>query len=342
MFTALFPECAGGRAVKVGVVGGGVAGALLALRLRREHGVAVEVFAGPPSTADASGASGGLVRGVESTPEASRLASAALAEVRGSAELLEWSGYREIGSVHVRGPGAEPDTSAVDELLPGSAEVVGGAELAARFGFRDAADAVAVVERHAGYLSPDRLRARALGWLADHGAQVRPVLATTVAPGLVTVAGAEHRFDAVVVAAGAWTGRLVGAEGWRTKQIQYGVYRVRLPGLGVLVDDVTGLYGRPWGDGTFLLGLGCDRWGVDPDRVEPDRASAALVVDRVRERFGATAVPERVVASFDGYGPDPGLRLRGSDGLFTFAGGSGGAAKTVVAASRLAAAALVG
>jgi hypothetical protein len=53
--------------------------------------------------------------------------------------------------------------------------------------------------------------------------------------------------------------------------------------------------------------------------------------------------PIRTVAAFDCYSDPPGLTLRPTSipSVFTFTGGSGGAAKTALAASRLAAAALL-
>ncbi|MEU4745598.1 hypothetical protein AB0G02_34750, partial [Actinosynnema sp. NPDC023658] len=107
----------------------------------------------------------------------------------------------------------------------------------------------------------------------------------------------------------------------------------------------SGLYGRPDRDGAFLLGMGSDRWDVDPDGVTPDHDLAARVLDTARRRFGVEGgevVAERVVASFDCYRSTGGLRLvDAGGGVSTFTGGSGGAAKTVLAASRRAAAELV-
>lgn len=329
--------------MKIAVVGGGVAGSLLAWRL---SGWQVDVFAGDPSTADASGASGGLVRGFDIGSDSCRLAAESLAEVLDSPLLRDWTGYQESGAVYVLPEGVDPSDSlrTVEKFLPGSASAVTAGGLA-EYGFRDLApDTVGVVERRAGWISPARLRDQALAWSADNGIDVRRERVAEVVEGAVRLAdGTERGYDVVVVAAGAWTAELVG-DGSRTKQIQYGIHTATLPGLGAFVDDRTGLYGRPHGAGTFLFGLGCDRWDVHPERVEPDLELADRVVDRVRERFGVEAELVRVVASFDCYRDDPaGLELRPvgtSTSLFTFTGGSGGAAKTVLTASRVAARAL--
>jgi glycine/D-amino acid oxidase-like deaminating enzyme len=330
--------------VRAAVVGGGVAGAALAWRLRTA-GVDVTVYA--PQAEDASGASGGLVRGFEVDADASRAAAESLAELRSDERVRDWAGYRETGSVYVTAEDVTPSVDAVEDVLPGSASVVGGAALARRFGFRDlAAEAVGVVERHAGHFSPARFREHALRWLAGHGGDVRTERVVEVPAGaVVRTPGGATAFDAVVVAAGAWTPRLVGGEPLRSKQIQYGLYRLPIPCPVSFVDDRTGLYGRPAGDGAFLLGLDCDRWDVDPDGVTPDHDLASRVLDTARRRFGVTegaGTADRVVASFDCYRSPAGLRLvRVGDGVFTFTGGSGGAAKTVLAASRRAAEELV-
>jgi glycine/D-amino acid oxidase-like deaminating enzyme len=167
------------------------------------------------------------------------------------------------------------------------------------------------------------------------------------APAVRLADGTIHGYDAVVVAAGPWTPALLAASdlpagGLRTKQIQYTFFAGGLPGLGAFVDDLTGLYGRPAGDGEFLLGLPCDRWDVDPAAVAPDTELVERVTERARHLLG-TGRPHRTRASSDCYHDQPGLELRPTRGaVFTFTGGSGGAAKSVLADSRRAAAALLG
>lgn len=330
--------------MRIGVVGAGVAGAALAWRVRQASPSAtVEVYRGSAGVADASGVSGGLVRGFESSVAATRLAVDSLIELRGDPVLRTAAGYREIGSLYVLSPGSDPmeTVAIVNDSLPGSATVCTVHELRARYPFRHlASDTTAVVERHAGYLSPDRLR-NAL--LAD--AVIRPerVLAVDTSPS-VRLADDTVFYDAVVVAAGAWTPGLLTASGLptgglTTKQIQYTVYPGRPPALGSFVDDRTGLYGRPMGD-QVLLGLPCERWGVDPSSVRLDTGLIQRVTDQAARQFGWLGPPVRSVAASDCYHVDPGLRLRETvegSALFTFTGGSGGAAKTVLAASRTAA-----
>jgi glycine/D-amino acid oxidase-like deaminating enzyme len=346
--------------VRVGVIGAGVAGALLAWRLRQaDPRIAVHVYTGGPSNGDATGASGGMVRGFDPDEDACRLAATSLVELRADPVLRQAAAYQEIGSVYLLAPGADPTgpVRVVDELLPGSASVLTVAELPGRFPFRGLPDGVtAVAERRAGYLSPARLRATVLAWLAGGGAAIQemPVVAIAgMAPTVRLADGATAGYDAVVIAAGPWTPALLAASGLaagglRTKQIQYTLYRGQLARLGVFVDETTGLYGRPTGDRGFQLGLPADRWDVDPTGVRPDAALVEEVADRARHRLAgpvATDSPIRTVASCDCYHDPPGLVLREAVAeapVFTFTGGSGGAAKTVLAASRAAATALLG
>ncbi|WP_198422507.1 NAD(P)/FAD-dependent oxidoreductase [Streptomyces sp. QHH-9511] len=341
-------------ALRVAIVGGGVAGALLALRAVTAPAAAlVDLFtAGAPGQGDASGVSGGLVRGFEAGTDACRAAAESVAEIRDSAVLRDWTGYRETGSLYVLPDGAETQgpVAVLAAYLPGSAEVIGRDRVLRDFPFRTLPDgAVAVVERHAGHISPQRLRTAALREAVAAGATVRatPVDVVTRGPSVRTADGGEHPYDHVVLAAGAWTPRLLTrsglpAGGLRTKQIQYSVGETPLAGLGSFVDESSGLYGRPYGDGAFLLGLPTDRWDADPDTVRPD-ASLAERVERCAERvFGVPFTAGRTVAACDCYHDTPGLLLRRvGPGLHTFTGGSGGAAKTVLSASRTAAATLL-
>ena len=118
-------------------------------------------------------------------------------------------------------------------------------------------------------------------------------------------------------------------------------------GLGAFVDETSGLYGRPTADGDLLIGLPSDEWDVDPHAVVGDPDLTARVTAGVRSRFGAgigAAPATRTVASVDCYADPPGLALRATapgSPLFSFTGGSGGAAKTALGASRRAASQLL-
>lgn len=336
--------------MRVGIAGAGVAGALLAWRLCRAR-VAVDVYAAG-TAADATGASGGLVRGFERDPDACRLAAASLVELRGDPVLREWAGYREIGSMYLLPPGCDPaePVRLVEDAVPGSIAV-----RTAGHPFQGLpSGTIAVTERHAGYLSPAGLRSAMLGWLAGAGVEITPVPVVGLdrSPAVRLADGTIRGYDAVVLATGAWTPTFLaaqglGMDGFRTKQIQYNLYSGPPPLPCAFVDDSTGLHGRPAGPEGYLLGLPCDHWDVDPSTVRPDTGQAEQVTDHARHLLGPRAVearPHRTVAAADCYHDPPGLALRPSPAaaIYTFTAGSGGAAKTVLAASRAAATALLG
>ncbi|MFL6136544.1 MAG: NAD(P)/FAD-dependent oxidoreductase [Frankiaceae bacterium] len=343
------------------IVGGGLAGSLLAWRLAREaSGWDVHLVVGPATHADATAASGGAVRGYERHPEQRRLATASMAELLASPTLREWAGYQEAGSLYLRdtAAGLDAEIADVDAALPGSVRLIGAAELAT-LGWAGVPDAaVGVAERSAGYTSPERLR-RAV--LAD-GAVQRRVTVTEASVGAIepardgtiacTVGGSPATYDVVVVAAGPWTPALLRgsglpAAGYRTKSIQYSVYRTGDWRPPPFVDEVSGLYGRPAADAGLLLGLPSEQWEVDPDRppVAPELHDEA--VRRAGDRFPMLRIGPLVrrVGAVDCYAGEPVLALRPVGGadhrLLTFSGGAGGSVKTALAASHRAATQLV-
>ncbi|GAA0706767.1 FAD-binding oxidoreductase [Dactylosporangium roseum] len=345
--------------MRIAIVGAGLAGTALAWRLRRHPSPpAVDLYGAAPAGADATAASGGLVRGFQPDPGACRLAAESLAELRGDVALREAAGYREIGSRYLLPPGAGTShLGIVEECLPGSAALLDGPGAHPFRGLP--AGATVVAERDAGYLSPAGLRAALIVRLAAAGARIRPLPVAGVggsepAPSLLLADGLRVEYELVVLATGAWTPGLLAAHGFgtgdmRAKQIQFTIFAGRVAGLGAFVDDISGLYGRPDGPGALLLGLPCDRWDVDVDTVAPDTALVHRVVGVAARTLGITLTAAdalRTVASFDCYHPSPGLTLRpvpGAGGaVLTFSGGSGGAVKSVLAASRVAAGEVLG
>ncbi|MEV4256335.1 FAD-dependent oxidoreductase [Spirillospora sp. NPDC049652] len=342
--------------MRICVVGAGLAGALLAWRLRLTDRTAEVELAGPPEPADATAASGGLVRGFEPDAGQRAQATASLAELYGSRLLRGWAEYRETGSVYIQaGPPPLPsDLAGICAALPGSAVLTDAP------GFPDRPPAV--VERRAGHVSPGALRREIVADFLRIGGRrtTAPATGLTEAPdGTLTlhhcaspsprsapgaVCGAScGTFDLVVLAAGPWTPGLLARfglprDGLRTKRIQYTVHAAANPPSRAFVDETTSLYGRPYGD-RLLLGVPSDRYDVDPDdrRPEPALAHAASALARVTFPDLRLGPAVRTVVAADCYHPDPGLRLRPVTGasprLSTFTGGSGGAAKTALAAS---------
>ena len=337
------------------VLGGGLAGALLAWRLAQQSAVdRVSLAPGPARDRDATAASGGAVRGYETEPVQRRLAIDSLTELLADERLRDWAGYTATGSIYRPADLAPLAVGAaeVSAALPGSVQLLTAAELGDRGWSGEEAPAssvVAVAERQAGYLDPERLRSRVLADLAGRGrVELLPDGAVTdLAAGSFQLAGVGHSCDVVVLAAGAWTPALLRTSGWdsaglRTKAIQYTVFELADWRPGTFVDEVTGLYGKPAGAGQ-LLGLPTRAWDVEPDGPQPDPALSDEVFELAQQRFPrlrlvAGAQP---VAALDCYSANFRLELRpvaGAHGrLHTFTGGSGGAAKTVLAASAQAA-----
>jgi glycine/D-amino acid oxidase-like deaminating enzyme len=335
--------------MRVCVAGGGLAGSLLAWRLAQLPGARVDLVTGRTGSrpaVDATAASGGAVRAYDRLPEQRELAIASLAELLASPVLRQWSEYRQTGFAYLREDGANlaAELAEIERELPGSAALTSAAETfrAGDGGPGWAGDQAAVVvrERRAGCMSPASLRDAILADLATlPGAQVRHA---ALDGQVVSV------YDAVVLAVGAWTPRLLGAlgllaEAYRTRSIQYAVYDVGPVRLPAFADDRTGLYGLPTADGGMLLGLPTTEWDVP--------AGPAPVTQSLRERalrlaggsfpgLKLGAVRQQVAAA-DCFCDPPVLALRRVGGLrpslFTFTGGSGGAAKSALAASQRAA-----
>jgi glycine/D-amino acid oxidase-like deaminating enzyme len=337
--------------VRVGILGGGLAGSLLAWRLARAAtDWRIELIPGERCEADATRASGGAVRAYESHTGQRELAVASMAELLASRTLRRWAGYRRLGSLYLKrsADGLAGELAEIDRMLPGSAQLVPAAQLDWA---EVPADAVAVRERDAGYLAPDRFRAAVL---AD-------AVRVTVRPGSVhavtlddngTIGCDGHEYDMVILALGAWTGRFLRAIGlpsdrYRVKSIQYAIHRAGGWRPPHFVDEITGLYGRPTADGGLLLGLPTDRWDVDPDRPPTDPALLDTAAVLTRARFPRLRLGPAVrrVGSADCYADQPLLALRPAASLqhrlFTFSGGAGGSVKTALAASHRAATQLV-
>ncbi|QMU78168.1 FAD-binding oxidoreductase [Streptacidiphilus sp. PB12-B1b] len=344
--------------MRVCVVGAGIAGMLLAWRLVRHPGLEVVLLTGGAGARDATHASGGLIRGFDPDPDLAGQAQRSLEELGSSALLRQWAGYRAVGSLYILGTAPPPDrVAALERRMPGSVSVLDRGELEARYGLAGLpAGATAVLERQAGYFSPEQLRTRARADFAARGGvlDLGPLRGLRPAPGGVQYRtdGAWTGADAVVLATGAWTGPLLAelglpAAGLRTKVIQCAVYSVGGDRPPAFVDENSGLYGRPAGPGQMLFGLPTERWDCEPGtRVFLDREERA-----VRPAIAATlpglrlGAPHRYIAAADAYSTEGRLALHalptGEGRVYTFTGGSGGSAKTTLAAGADAAAELL-
>lgn len=347
--------------MRICVVGGGLAGTLLAWRLSEPAaGVHVDLAPGAPHPADATQVSSGAVRAYETDAEQRRLAAASLRELLGSAVLREWSGYQPMGSVYV--PAAQADLpDAVAEIgggLAGWAEIRDAHELAAAGWARLPEDTLAVWEPRAGRISPARLRDAILRDLAHRrSAAILEGPVTEVARSATGTAGCSIRgttreYDIVVLAAGAWTPRILAAArldpgGYRVKAIQYTVFQHGGWCPPMFVDEVSDFFGMPDADG-LLLGVPTEQWDIQPGPAPLTPALEQRAAALAGSRFPLLRLGpvRRRVAHTDCYTDPPVLALRRAGGpdhhVYVFSGGSGGSAKTVLAASRAAAEELTG
>lgn len=351
--------------MRVCIAGGGLAGTLLAWRLAQLGGTEIDLLIGPErlppgrTTAppDATAASGGAVRGYDPLPEQRGLAIASMTELLASPVLRGWARYRETGFAYLpvvdSGEALSDVATAVADIereLPGSAELTAPAHAFGAEGLGESQRAwagshaaVVVLERKAGYTSPASLRDAVLADLAGQpGVRIEPV------PLIAIGTRALADYDAVVLATGPWTPGLLRAGGlpaaeYRTRSIQYTVYDCGPWRPPPFADEQTGLYGIPTADSGMLLGVSTTEWGVPPGatpvtRYWHDRAQRVADACFPRLKLGKA---RRQVSAADCFCTPPVLRLRTVQGrLLTFTGGSGGCAKSVLAASRRAAAAL--
>lgn len=309
--------------MRVGIVGAGIAGTLLAWRLA-QAGAQVTLATGPRGLRDATGASGGAVRAYEEDPLQRELATASLAELLASRTLRRWSAFRPLRSVIV-GPVEETALAGID------ARRIGEDELAALGWAALEPGAVAVLEEGGGRIDPAALRDAVLRDLAAR-------------PGAGVAERVTSEPDVLVYAAGAWTPGLLRraglpAPGYRVKAIRYTVHRCHGPLPPIFSDGA--LYGMPLDGGRLLAGVATDEWGVEPGAPPPrPPADVAGLLRRRLPRLRLGPALRRVDAT-DCYTDPPVLSLRAIPGtggrVHAFTGGSGGAAKTALAASARAA-----
>ncbi len=135
-----------------------------------------------------------------------------------------------------------------------------------------------------GVIAADAARAfllrQAPKWGAkfSHNARIAaPIAGTTL-----SVDGQARAFDAVIVAAGAWAGKLLPefAGKLAVKRRVVGYFKTETPRLLPVVccDDEAGVYGMPASGGLYKFGFHAIGGAADPDAVrEPDASDEALL-----------------------------------------------------------------
>ena len=347
--------------MRICVAGAGLAGTLLAWRLTAHPEVErIDLLLGEDRHHDATQASGGAVRAYETHPRQRSLAIEALGELLGSPVLRDWSGFRMSPSMYLQpaAPGLPAALAEIESAFPGSARLVDQRELPELGWAELPSGTVGILERCAGEIAPARLREAVLAELSRRPhVGLWPVPLQAVLAGVGGTVGAlaqgtGRSYDALVIAAGAWTpnvlrGNGLPGGGYCTKSIQYAKYAAQGWRPPTFVDETTGLYGKPVPGGGLLLGVATEEWDVAPGRgevTEGAQQTAAQLAALRMPRLQLGPVLASVAAS-DCYCDPPVLALRpvgdGQGPVWTFTGGSGGSAKTALAASRRAAERLV-
>ena len=303
--------------MRVCVVGGGLAGSLLAWRLAQVPG-GPDVTVRAHRAVDATAASGGAVKAFEGHVGQRRLAIDSMAELLASPVLRAWSGYRRATfvSLRTRADGLAGAVASIDAALPGSTSCWRGEWLPGG-DWALPGPRAAVIERHAGYTTPAAWRDRVLD---DASPAVPP--SSTAWPGRSSsgrtawCAAATPTTTSSVLATGPWTPQVLRANGFLRCRISHQVRAVRrartagpwLPPPSS--DDGTGpLRTTHRRTGCVLVGLPTEKWDVDPDA--PDRWTRSCSTARQRGS-AATAARLRLgpatrrVAAADCYRPEPG------------------------------------
>ena len=136
-----------------------------------------------------------------------------------------------------------------------------------------------------GVTFADPARAFLIKYAAECGARLHAnlAIAAPIASTTLSIDGEKRAFDAIIVAAGAWAGKLLPefAKRFVVRRRVLGWFRPKRamsPPPVMCVDNDVGLFGMPTPDGLYKIGLHVVGDRVDPDSVpEPDDADAALL-----------------------------------------------------------------
>ncbi|MFC4406996.1 NAD(P)/FAD-dependent oxidoreductase [Haloarchaeobius iranensis] len=325
----------------VAVVGGGAVGATAAYDLSR-HGVAVTLFEAGHVAGGSSGRAAGICYDAFAEDRDARVAARAIERFR------EFDGRGDFAFegtpyVWLAREGDDRRADAIREQVPRmrandrDVTLLDPDGLAAAFPTLRTDDvAVAAVARDAGVVDPATYPPLLASLAAEEGATIREATPVRVAtnddgddgPAVVSDDGEREAFDAVLVAAGAHTKRLLADAG---VPIAMKPYRVQALTAGfdrdvpVCYDATAGVYLRPHPDG-LLVGDGTEEREADPDdwRRAADDWFVDGAVAAVAGRTGREASVERAWAGLCTATPDrdPLLgELR--DGLFVATGFQG-------------------
>jgi sarcosine oxidase len=141
-----------------------------------------------------------------------------------------------------------------------------------------------------GVIAADATRAFLLRQAARWGAKLHHgvrIDAPVESPNL-RIGGEQRAFDALIVSAGAWAGRLLPEFACKlsVKRRVVGYFQTPAPRMLPVIccDDDVGLYGMPAPRGLYKFGFHAVGGATDPDAVrEPDENDAAMLAEYARE-----------------------------------------------------------
>ncbi|WP_256400014.1 NAD(P)/FAD-dependent oxidoreductase [Haloarchaeobius litoreus] len=304
----------------VAVVGGGAVGATAAYDLAR-HGVDVTLFEAGKIAGGSSGRAAGICYDAFAEDVDARVAGRAMERFRAfDGHGRFW--FDETPYVWLAREGDDRRADAIREQVPRmrangrEVALLDADDLADEFPtLRHDDVAVAAVARDAGVVDPATYPPLLASLAVEAGATVReatPVRVTTDGgddgPAVVHDDGERQAFDAVLVAAGAHTKRLLADAG---VALAMKPYRVQALTAGfdrdvpVCYDATAGVYLRPHPDG-LLVGDGTEEREADPDdwRRAADDWFVESAVNAVAERTGREPAVERAWAGLCTATPD--------------------------------------
>jgi glycine/D-amino acid oxidase-like deaminating enzyme len=304
--------------VSVAVVGAGAVGVTAAHDLA-VRGRDVTLFERDEVASGASGRAAGIVYDAFAEDRDAAVAARALDRFRTFDDEGAIS-FTSCPYLWFARDGDERSASAIREQVPRmcehgrDVELLDAVELAERFPALDTAVEVGAVAHDAGYLDPASYVTAMADRARTAGVDVRTDCAVAVdrwhdeGVGLDTGAGVES-FDAVVVAAGAHTKRLLAEAGADIAMKPYRVQALVTESVDVDVpttfDATESYYFRPR-EGGLLVGDGVETREANPDTWDPEADSEFVEtsLQRVQDAVGATVGAQRAWAGLCTATPD--------------------------------------
>ena len=319
----------------VAVVGGGAVGVTAAVDLAA-RGAEVTLFERGDLGSGSSGRAAGVLYDAYAEDVDAALAARAIGRFRALSDSLpgfEFTPCPYVIAVREGDEDAEAVPAMVDRMRAHGRDVsvVDPATLGERFPINVADLSVAAVAEGAGWTDPGRYVAAMGDRARREGVSLETDTEVGLDPdahGTVRVGGSAREFDAVVVAAGAHTERLLATAAVDVPVKPYRVQALvsRRSYAGPMVYDATaGVYLRPHPTG-LLAGDGTEPVEADPDGYDRDADDwfVASAGETLRERVGHDPDVERAWAGLCTATPDGDpLVGRVAPGLFVAAGWQG-------------------